>query len=68
MASPPCGHDAYYIDGRVARCLICQSASADAMGWHVISGEDLLASLRRCTAGEDADVVMAELWANADHD
>ena len=38
------------------------------MGWHVISGEDLLDALRRCEAGESADLVMTELWANAEHE
>lgn len=39
----------------------------DELGWHVIAGYDLLSLLRRCTAGEDADLVFAELWANAEH-
>jgi hypothetical protein len=38
------------------------------LGWHAISGEDLLAALRRCSAGEDADMVYAEMWANAEHE
>jgi hypothetical protein len=38
------------------------------LGWHVIHGDDLLASLRRAAAGEDADVIYAELWANAEHE
>lgn len=38
------------------------------MGWHVISGEMLLASLNRVAAGEDAEAVYIELWANADHE
>ncbi len=38
------------------------------LGWHVIAGADLLAALRRCEAGESADLVLAELWANADHE
>lgn len=38
------------------------------LGWHAISGEELLDALRRCTAGEDADLVYAELWANAEHE
>lgn len=37
-------------------------------GWHVLSANDLLAALRRCEAGESADLVYAELWANADHE
>lgn len=39
-----------------------------SLGWHVISGECLLAMLRRCAAGEDPDMVYAEEWANADHE
>jgi hypothetical protein len=39
-----------------------------SLGWHVISGEDLLDALRRVAAGEDADMVYAELWANAEHE
>lgn len=38
------------------------------LGWHVIAGEDLLASLRRCAEDENPDLVYAELWANADHE
>jgi hypothetical protein len=38
------------------------------LGWHVISGEDLLAMLRRVANGEDPDMVYAEEWANADHE
>lgn len=37
------------------------------LGWHVISGVDLLAALRRVAAGEDADLVYTEIWANSDH-
>lgn len=37
------------------------------LGWHVISGEDFLQALHRVDAGEDADAVYAELWANAEH-
>lgn len=36
------------------------------LGWHVISGEDLLAMLRRVSAGEDPDLVYIEEYANAD--
>lgn len=39
-----------------------------SLGWHTISGEHLLAALRRCSNGEDADLVYAELWANAHHE
>lgn len=38
------------------------------LGWHVISGEDLLQALRRCADGEHPDLVYAELWANAGHE
>lgn len=38
------------------------------LGWHVISGERLLELLRRAAAGEDADLLYAEEWANADHE
>lgn len=37
-----------------------------SLGWHAISGEDLLAALRRCENGEKADLVYAELYANAE--
>lgn len=39
-----------------------------SLGWHVISGEHLLESLQRVAAGEDPDLVFAELWANAEHE
>jgi hypothetical protein len=38
------------------------------LGWHVIRGEHLLESLRRCQHGKEADLVFAELWANADRE
>lgn len=38
------------------------------LGWHVIAGTHLLECLRRCQAGEDADLVFAEIWANAEHE
>lgn len=38
------------------------------LGWHVISGEHLLEVLRRANQGEDADLLFAELWANAEHE
>lgn len=38
------------------------------LGWHVISGEHLLESLKRVGQGEDPDLVFAELWANAEHE
>ena len=40
--------------------------SDDSLGWHVIHGSLLLDSLRRVEAGEKADLVFAELWANAE--
>jgi hypothetical protein len=43
-------------------------ADEDALGWHTISGVHLLDCLRRCEHGEKADLVYAELWANADHE
>lgn len=39
----------------------------DDLGWHVIGGDHLLDLLRRCFAGEDPDMVFAEMWANAEH-
>lgn len=44
------------------------SEAATDLGWHVISGELLLESLRRVAEGEDPDLVFAELWANAEHE
>jgi hypothetical protein len=44
------------------------STPSRSLGWHVISGEDLLALLRRAAAGEDPDLLYAEAWANADHE
>lgn len=40
----------------------------DTMGYWVISGSDLLTSLRRVKSGEDPDLVYAEMYANADHE
>lgn len=42
--------------------------SVTDLGWHVISGDELLAALLRVEAGESADLVYAELWANAEHE
>lgn len=42
--------------------------SSEPLGWHVISGEMLLDYLRRAAAGEDPDLLFAELWANAEHE
>jgi len=36
------------------------------LGWWCISGESLLAMLRRVAAGEDPDLVYAEEYVNAD--
>lgn len=36
-----------------------------SIGWWTISGEGLLAMLRRVAAGEDPDLVYAEEYANA---
>ena len=36
------------------------------LGWWAIEGEVLLAALRRCAAGEDPDMVYAEMYANSD--
>ncbi len=41
---------------------------ATPLGYHVISGEVLLAQLHRCANGEDPDLVYAEAWANAEHE
>jgi hypothetical protein len=40
----------------------------DNLGWHVISGEDLLAMLRRVAAGEEPDMVYAEEYVNAERE
>lgn len=53
--------------GRITAVLTAGRIMPD-LGWHVIAGEDLLAALRRCAAGESPDLVYAELWANADHE
>jgi hypothetical protein len=38
------------------------------LGWWAISGEGLLAMLRRVADGEDPDLVYAEEYANCDHE
>lgn len=38
------------------------------LGWHVLSGEDLMDAMRRTAAGEDPDQVYIELWVNAEHE
>jgi hypothetical protein len=40
----------------------------DPLGWHVIGGSALLNALRRIEKGEKADMVYAEMWANAEHE
>jgi len=37
-------------------------------GWWVISDEALLSMLRRVANGEDPDLVMAEEYANCEHE
>lgn len=39
--------------------------SAEGLGWHVISGEQLLAMLRRVHGNEDPDLVYVEEYVNA---
>ena len=39
-----------------------------SLGWWAISGDVLLGSLRRVAAGEDPDLVYAELYANTERD
>ena len=38
------------------------------LGWWVLSGEAVLDALRRVRAGEDPDLVYAELYANSEHE
>ena len=38
------------------------------LGWHVISGEQLLEMLRRVQAGEDPDLVYLEAYVNAERE
>ena len=38
------------------------------LGWWVISGNALLSALHRVTAGEDPDLVYAEMYANTDRE
>ena len=55
----------------VAESLVGGVANTDntpPLGWHVISGEDLLAMLRRVANGENPDMVYVEEWVNADHE
>lgn len=43
-------------------------AQRQELGWWCISGEVVLAALRRCAAGENPDIVYAELYAGSDHE
>lgn len=36
-----------------------------SLGWWAISGDALMAALRRVAAGEDPDLIYAELYANS---
>lgn len=38
------------------------------LGWWTISGESLMEMLHRCVAGEDPDIVYAEMYANSEHE
>lgn len=40
--------------------------SRSALNWWVISGDDLLAALKRAHSGKDPDLLYAELYANSD--
>ena len=48
--------------------MICPDDRPVPLGWHVISGEHLLECLQRVENGEKADLVFAELWANAERE
>jgi hypothetical protein len=37
----------------------------DPLGWWCICGSELLSMLRRCSNGEDPDLVYAEAYANS---
>jgi hypothetical protein len=37
------------------------------LGWWAISGEDLMALLRRVEAGENPNAVYLEVYANSEH-
>lgn len=41
---------------------------ANRLGWWVVSGENLLAMLRRAANGEDPDLIYAEEYANSEHE
>lgn len=36
-----------------------------SLGWHVISGEQILGMLYAVADGDHPDIVFAEMWANA---
>lgn len=38
------------------------------LGWWAIHSDTIIDGLRRAHAGEDPDLIFAELWANSDHD
>lgn len=38
------------------------------LGWWVLSGDNLLAMLRRAHGGEDPDLILTEEYANCDHE
>jgi hypothetical protein len=38
------------------------------LGWWAVSGADLLDALRRAAAGEDPDLIYAEMYANSDRE
>lgn len=40
----------------------------NGLGWWVISGEHLMAMMRRAQEGEDIDLVYAEEYANCEHE
>lgn len=42
--------------------------SDDHLGWWTIHGGEILAMLRRAHAGEDPDLVYAEMYVNSDHE
>ena len=58
---------AYANEGKFAKSYLAEPDPAP-LGWHVISGEDLLAMLRRVSEGEDPDMLYAEEYANAEHE
>lgn len=59
--------EACFLCGEYACDGDCTADKGDDLGFHVIGGTHLLELLKRCQDGEDADMVFAELWANAEH-